>query len=222
MIGGILDRVFNFFPDFYRLREYLFLYVVIFYLSQYKFGRSVTDRVSRLIMRGTWVVYPILIYLWRTQPPLNDFIGYWGWISPVEWVTFVIISYHYLNMKTQNPTTSLVLTGIATNAGGYIYEIPYFVLDYTKGYKPFIYAILKINQNNALLISSQIVCIFLLALLLHSETRFRPNAYMIAGASLVLLGYVFYRYINYYFVRIPTMLFIISLWSGVKAKPRCG
>jgi len=220
--NGILSAIFNLLPDFYRFREYLFLYVLLFYLSQYRWGREKTDYLSRIIVRGICVFLVILVFLWRTQPPLNEIIGYWGWISPVEWVAFILISYHTLHRKTLNPTLSLIMTGIATNASGYIYELPYFVMDYLNGHRPFIFAILKVNSNNTLLLSSQIVSIFLLMLFLKYETDFKPNSIMLVGLSTMLMGYVFYRYLNYYFVRIPTMFFILTLWSGVSEDKKCG
>ena len=206
------------FPDFYVFRENLFVYVVILYLARYKWGREPTDYVSELIMRG-WIVFALVItILWRTQPPLSDLIGYWGWISPFQWSLFLLISYRMINRKTDNPTLSFVTASLATNAGGYIYEIPYFIGDLVNSYKPFLQAILRANSNNPFFINSQIISIVLLILILRYDFDFRCNRYMGLTGLLVLIAMNHSRWVPFYLVRLPIIFFFITVWLGVQGE----
>jgi len=208
----------NLLPDFYVFRENLFVYVVILYLAQYKWGRKPTDFVSELIMRG-WIIFTLVItLLWRTQPPLNDLIGYWGWISPLQWSVFILISYRMILKKTGNPTLSFVTASLATNAGGYIYEIPYFIGDLVNGYKPFLQAILRANSNNPFVINSQVISIVLVILILKYELNFRCNRYMGLTGLLVLVAMNHSRWVSFYLVRLPIIFFFITVWMGIHSE----
>ncbi len=223
-----------FLPDWYQLRERIFLYVLILYVAQYRVGRKWTDK-SFLIFNAC--ILAVVVYFALTGAgllPLGEPLGYWTETAPVEWGLFINLSSLLLWRRLKNTTLATTIAYTSAHAGGYLYEIPRFIEKEMGAIG--IRALLRISGNNLFLISSQILAIPILAYLLRKEVDYRPGALTWLGATLYMMtpfftneaiwapmvpSTILYHYFRWV-ARIPCILMLLAIWMDVKIHENSG
>jgi len=197
---------------FHFLRQRIPFFIFILYLLYRNTRDNKTKIFSQYIAIQTLLLTGYLLYGWILKIPIQRHIGFkWTYFAAFEWAIFLLLSYTYSQLRHHNPIFTITFMAQAASAGGWLYEIPYFL---TAGEGRIL------STNYVLLLNFQIISTLLLPVLLD-DAKIKLNKKIVA-TTLIYLGFALFNYFTPSFFthygwlqRLPTMLMLLTLLSGI-------
>jgi len=174
-------------PTYYMLRERLPFYFLILYVMHRLGGyRHMANYISTATIAGVTAYTVYLIFERGDGTNIKELLGFWTYAAPIEWGTYIATSFLILAQK-RDPTTAATITYHAAAAGGWLYEIPYFI---TIGGPLWV---IRVNGHFLFFFSYQIIAVYILYLLLKQNGA-RNTWYTWLGVTIYLLYYPIFLY----------------------------
>lgn len=202
-----MDKVF-----YYNARHFFPLFVYAFY---FQYGDK--DWVNILNGESYIIKYLIILEIilftifGLFKFPMKTVIGFeWSYYAVFEWLLFMLFSYELSMIKTGNILFSINYVTQASIAGGYLYEIPYF---------------LNIGETGLFtdrIFNTQIFSIIALYFLLRHK-KIQVNKLIILGVALYFITLnLFILNYDYFKIReiqrIPTIIMLYTFLTGIPSK----
>jgi len=193
----------------------LFLY---FFEAENNRTKKAVSLIYMLLIALDLMALTILTTAFLIGVPFQVFTGMnWSYSGTISWGTAIIISFLLFN-RAKDVLTSFTLACLSMWAGGFLYELPYY--SSMSGYEPFHYW-------HPLFIATTIVCVPLLAYLLH-KLKWKPtktflSALIFWGIFTMILftrntGTIFVTHTDWanWIPRLPTILLMLTLPFGLR------
>lgn len=214
-------------PGYYVFRDRIpFFLSLIYYFSYLKCPgyRRPLRFVAHCFIDGTTLVLFGSILLYLVQGSLaNIFRINWSYPAPIEYGLFIFIVYRFLVSLGIHEYESYYLALLSALGSGWLYEIPRWI--YTND----VIGIIQPNASKVFFTDFQRFCLPLVYIIVHN--RFEYD--LPSNLEFVFPGYLVFFVFNsitrmpFYFdsladnlwswiVRVPTLLFIGYLLSGIK------
>lgn len=207
---------------YYILRDRLPYFLFLLYEARRRWpsAAKVLDHVSitlavQPLLLSTLAAATMIKYQTTYIPFLDNNMSGRG---PVTWGMFLCLVWVLCLRQGQDPTTALTLAGLATSTCGWLYEIPLFIVWGGD--------LLRVNDNNVIYISGQIISLPLLIYLLHRKgvtinrrTSAAAGLYILYATSYILvpeLKFVLTGWFGNWWERIPTIIMMLTWISTIK------
>jgi len=201
-----------FLGEYMYLRQRLPLLLYVLYIHFKDRDLPLIELTVHLLQRliGAATAYTLFGFIMGI--PFTALIPFrWHYPGVIIWGIFTLLYLHQLKRKGCNSLTAFTIAIIATVAGGWIYEIPF--------YHPLS---MFLTHSSILYINGQFLCLPILGYEL-SKLKIAPNRATLYITSALLIAYSLWtyylkfhlqRYPSIWFMRIPTCLFLLSLIHG--------
>lgn len=212
-------------PGYYVLRDRVPFALTCLYLL-YLQKPELRDHYKHITY---WLIVTIVtvtaasLTLYLTGGSLTHIFGIsWTYPAPIEWGTYILAAYTTLKRRAIPGFEALYLSLITALAGGWIYEIPRWVL--TGDY----WGILSLNITKIFFIRFQIICIPIAAWILINRTNYKAPEYLamtaiiylffIVATAAIPIGRYSDRLIEdswRWIARVPTQLIMLYILKGI-------
>lgn len=215
----------NFPPNYYILRDRLPFFLLLAYLWR-PHAQKAADGFSCFTIYSILVFTLLTIHQRVTGGSMEWIMGFnWVLCAPIEWGTYMITAFTLLLSRFKNPTYSALLSVATAEAGGWLHELPWFIMQGGP------LNTIRINGSYTFFLSFQIICIPLSLYLLTRETEWTPKWYTYATLLLYLIYipvfmtsslriYIQNPYWGNWLTRIPTILMLLGFIYPARRPPQ--
>ncbi len=206
------------FFTYYRLREVIPFYTLLFYVAPYVTGeRRRWTRISMFFLYSACFMGIIAIALKLLAIPNTFLTGFtWRYAAPIQYSAQIFIIAYLAYKTTKDYTYSTALGYHAASATGYIYETPFFLFSRNIEQAHFIHA----NPANTFLLSYQIIAIPVFFWLLSRRgvklQRRDLGYFMLAYLVTLVMASQMYVIESAWVARLPIMAFFMYQASKLK------
>lgn len=215
-------------PSYYVMRDRIPFFLTILYLFRSRiplFNKYTQARLGIVLTLETAAVSLVAVYLYFTEDSMARLAGInWSAPSPIQWGVFITVSTLYLTRRHISIFEAYYLSFIAALGGAWFYEFSPMLFH---GFNWFVF--FKVNAVKVFFMEFQLFCWPLLAYFIASTKKYEahwllvPSAVFAVGVAALnpwiiqwAQSTLFYSY--RWYVRLPTIIFLVFLLIGVKGE----
>lgn len=214
-------------PGYYVFRDRIpFFLSLIYYFSYLKCPNchKLLRYLAHCLIDGTTLVLFGSVFLFLTKGSLaNIFRISWSYPAPIEYGLFIFIVYRFLFSIGVHEYEAYFIALLSALGSGWLYEIPRWI--YTKN----VIGIIQPNAVKVFFTDYQLFCLPLVYIIVSYRFKYElpSNLEFVFPSYLIFFVLNFITRMPYFFdalavnlwswiVRVPTLLFIGYLLSGIK------